>query len=71
MSLLDNEINGFLKDNSLNSLINQLKNDLSCIKKSQNEINEFLIENPKNLIKSGIIKVPTSIQKSTIEEKNN
>ena len=67
MPLLDNEINGFLKDNSLNSLINQLKNDLSCIKKSQNEINEFLIENPKNLIKSEIIKDSILIQKDKNE----
>ena len=71
MPIFDNEINGFLNDNSINSLINQLKNDLRCIKKSQNEINKFLTANPKNLMDRILIKDSTSIQKSTIEEKKN
>ena len=65
MPIFDNDQKVFLKDSSINSIMDQLKNALNSILKSKDsEINGFLTSNPKSLIEGRIIKDLTSNQKS-------
>ena len=67
MPIFDNDQKEFIKDSSINLIMEQLKDALGGILKSNDEINGFLKANPKSLIYGNIYKDLNSNQKSHID----